>query len=99
MNNFKKYQIYNVLVTEFQCVHNGKFIVIVSNDMYEFDNVIGDTMDFQYDYLYKILLNENVLSKEEILRSDLVLSEETYGFCTDSVFSESLFFITDTKRG
>lgn len=89
--NFKKYQIFKVNVKDFQCVHNGKYIVIVEGSSYNSEYYKND---MYYDYFYKVLENEEVIyDLKKLKREDLKLSNEIYGFCNDSIFSNSLSLI------
>lgn len=93
ITNFKKFQIFKVNVTDYDCKHNGKYIVI--SDKNGCDCMKGDG---NQDYFYKVLLNDEVLQNlKELRREMLEMTNEEFGFGRDSIFSNSLKFICQVK--
>ena len=93
---FKNFQIYKVNVNDFQCLHNGKYIMIVSQEHYIYSEqyfMLGN-----YDIYYKVVVNDDILkSGKKVNKNDLVLSHEIYGFCLNSIFANSLTYIYNSK--
>lgn len=94
---FKNYQVYKVNVKDFECLHNGKYIMIVPEDLCIYTNQYF-TSEI-YDFYYKVILNDEIFqSNNKPKKEEIVLSKDFYCFGRDSVFAESLEYIYNAKK-